>query len=160
MRLHRSLISCLPRLWCPDCYRCIVTDCYIYMYRYSRRELYNIIADMSSYPRFVPFCSSTRTLRTSASTSSSAQSSSSHTSPSSSQSHQPLSKSLAEHLAKPSLDLLISKEVLELDVEMTAKFLIHEESYVSVVTCRPFESVTVRYSSAHISRFLPRLEAL
>lgn len=95
---------------------------------------------MSSYPRFVPFCSSTRTLRTSTSTSSSTLSSQAHHT---SQSHTTLSKSLAEHLSKPTLDLLSSKEVLELDVEMTAKFLVHEESYVSVVTCRPFESVTV-----------------
>lgn len=112
----------------------------MWFHRYSRRELYNIIADMSSYPRFVPFCSSTRTLRTSASTASSTLSSKSHET---SQSHMASSTSLAEHLSKPNLDLLSSKEVLELDVEMTAKFLIHEESYVSVVTCRPFESVTV-----------------
>lgn len=93
------------------------------MYRYSRRELYNIIADTSSYPRFVPFCSSTRILRTS-----------------------PPTSSLSSHISKPSAELLSSKEVLELDVEMTVKFLVHEESYVSLVTCRPFDSVTVRYA--------------
>lgn len=111
--------------------------------RYSRRQLYSIIADTSSYPSFVPFCHSTRILRASSSALSPSPSPSTN-SPSS-----PVtpSKSLQEHLQGK------GEEILDMDVEMTVKFLVHKESYVSVVTCRPFESVMVRPHSSFFQSY-------
>lgn len=86
------------------------------MYRYRQAELYRVVADVSSYHKFIPFCTSSRILES--------------------------SSSLHAHLTardKP--------DVLEMDGELTVAFLTLKESYVSKVTCKPYESVQVRLHS-------------
>ncbi|ETW83605.1 lipid transport protein [Heterobasidion irregulare TC 32-1] len=77
---------------------------------YVRSELYRVVADVSSYHKFIPFCTSSRILES--------------------------SSPLQAHLTardKP--------DVLEMDGELTVAFLALKESYVSKVTCKPYESV-------------------
>lgn len=76
---------------------------------YTQKQLYELVADASSYPRFLPFCTSARVLR-----------------------KQP---------PNPPHD---TNERLHMDVELTVGFMPFTETYVSKVTCRPYESVEVR----------------
>ncbi len=73
---------------------------------YTQKQLYELVADASSYPRFLPFCTHARVL-----------------------SKQP-------HPSDP-------HGRLNMDVELTVGFLSFKESYVSKVTCKPYESVEV-----------------
>lgn len=78
---------------------------------YNRKQLYNVVADVGSYPQFVPFCTSSRILT-------------------------------------PGFDKY-HKEKTVIDAELTVGFLSFQESYVSTVTCSPYESVeAVSFSSA------------
>ncbi|OCH95917.1 hypothetical protein OBBRIDRAFT_744490 [Obba rivulosa] len=81
---------------------------------YSQKQMYNVVADTASYPNFLPFCTSARVLNRSPLASTPATSSSSSTPPPSS-----------------------------MDVELTVGFMSLTESYVSKVTCRPYESLEV-----------------
>ncbi|RPD66834.1 hypothetical protein L226DRAFT_498489 [Lentinus tigrinus ALCF2SS1-7] len=74
------------------------------IFPYSQKQLYELVADASSYPRFLPFCTNARVLN----------------------------KHI--HPSEPS-------GRLNMDVELTVGFLSFKESYVSKVTCRPYESV-------------------
>ncbi|KAI0774598.1 dehydrase and lipid transport-domain-containing protein [Fomes fomentarius] len=74
------------------------------IFPYTQKQLYELVADASSYPRFLPFCTHARVL-----------------------SKQP-------HPSDP-------HGRLNMDVELTVGFLSFKESYVSKVTCRPYESV-------------------
>ncbi|TFK90869.1 hypothetical protein K466DRAFT_660489, partial [Polyporus arcularius HHB13444] len=74
------------------------------IFPYSQKQLYELVADASSYPRFLPFCTNARVLN---------------------------------EYPRPS----DPSGRLNMDVELTVGFLSFEESYVSKVTCRPYESV-------------------
>ncbi|KAI0722330.1 dehydrase and lipid transport-domain-containing protein [Cerioporus squamosus] len=74
------------------------------IFPYSQKQLYELVADASSYPRFLPFCTNARVLNK------------------------------YPHPSDPS-------GRLNMDVELTVGFLSFKESYVSKVTCRPYESV-------------------
>ena len=76
---------------------------------YTQKQLYELVADASSYPRFLPFCTSARVLK-----------------------KQP---------PNPPSD---NDGRLHMDVELTVGFMSFSETYVSKVTCRPYESVEVR----------------
>ncbi|KIK06741.1 hypothetical protein K443DRAFT_129679 [Laccaria amethystina LaAM-08-1] len=79
---------------------------------YNRKQLYDVVADVDSYPQFVPFCTSSRILT-------------------------------------PGFDKY-HKEKTVIDAELTVGFLSLQESYVSTVTCSPYESVEVRVSISPI----------
>ena len=87
---------------------------------YTQKQLYELVADASSYPRFLPFCTGARVL-----------------------SRQPPSPPNDPHGR------------LRMDVELTVGFMSFTETYVSKVTCRPYESVEV---SRHIQK-MPRIKA-
>ncbi|KAF4574652.1 COQ10 family protein [Pleurotus pulmonarius] len=76
---------------------------------YNRRQLYEVVADVESYPLFVPFCTESRILRTSQS-----------------------------DRTKPTA----------MDAELSVGFLVYQESYVSKVTCKPYELVQADASSS------------
>lgn len=80
-------------------------------FRYSQKELYEVVADVQSYHLFVPFCTQSRIL----------------------------SRRTQER---------DGKQVLLMDAELTAGFMSFSESYVSKVTCLPFESVQAVASSS------------
>lgn len=69
--------------------------------------MYEIVADVSLYPKFVPFCTSSRILTPS-----------------------PKDNGKGQQV---------------LDAELTVGFLSFKESYVSTVTCTPYQSVEVSY---------------
>ena len=75
--------------------------------RYSQKQLYEIVADVDSYHRFVPFCTGSKVLA-----------------------------SLPSHHAE-------SSYVIRKEAQLTVGFLGYKESYISEVTCRPYESVEV-----------------
>ncbi|KAH7887781.1 dehydrase and lipid transport-domain-containing protein [Phlebopus sp. FC_14] len=77
------------------------------IFPYRPRELYQIVADVVSYPAFVPYCTGSRIL-TSATR---------------------------------------EDGVRVLNAELTVGFLAFKESYVSKVTCKPYESVQAVASS-------------
>ncbi|KAI0751117.1 dehydrase and lipid transport-domain-containing protein [Daedaleopsis nitida] len=74
------------------------------IFPYTQKQLYELVADASSYPRFLPFCTNARVLNKQA----------------------------------PPSD---PSERLNMDVELTVGFMSFKETYVSKVTCRPYESV-------------------
>jgi coenzyme Q-binding protein COQ10 len=74
--------------------------------RYSTKELYAVVADVASYPKFVPFC-------------------------------------LASRVAASTLAQAMQRKTV-VDAELTVGFMSFKESYVSTVTCIPYESVQVR----------------
>ncbi|TBU33006.1 dehydrase and lipid transport-domain-containing protein [Dichomitus squalens] len=74
------------------------------IFPYTQKQLYELVADASSYPRFLPFCTSARVLNK------------------------------EPHPSDP-------HGRLSMDVELTVGFMSFTESYVSKVTCRPYESV-------------------
>ncbi|KAH7930085.1 hypothetical protein BV22DRAFT_1125241 [Leucogyrophana mollusca] len=76
--------------------------------RYRSSDLYNLVADVESYPTFVPYCTGSRIL---------------------------------ERRTR-------ENDVMVMDAELTVGFLSFKESYVSKVTCRPFESVEAIASSS------------
>lgn len=81
--------------------------------RYTQRQLYELVADTTSYPRFLPFCTNARLL--------------------------------GKHQGRPDVPGRTTT-----DVELTVGFMSFTETYVSTVTCRPYESVEVsRLRSAH-----------
>ncbi|EIN10774.1 hypothetical protein PUNSTDRAFT_100548 [Punctularia strigosozonata HHB-11173 SS5] len=86
---------------------------------YTRRQLYNIVSDVSSYPNFVPFCTNARILTTSPIL-------------------QPMSSDRAQQLPAPSV----------MEAELTVGFMSLKESYVSRVTCVPHDSVRAEASSS------------
>ncbi len=88
------------------------------LFRYSQKQLYELVADASSYPRFLPFCTNARVLN---------------------------------EYPRPS----DPSGRLNMDVELTVGFLSFEESYVSKVTCRPYESVEVRFEFAVVQQATP-----
>ncbi|KAF8165380.1 dehydrase and lipid transport-domain-containing protein [Crassisporium funariophilum] len=80
------------------------------IFPYSEKELYAVVADVASYPRFIPFC-------------------------------------IGSRIDKSAFQQAMQKETV-IDAELTVGFLSFKESYVSTVTCRPFESVQAVASSA------------
>ncbi|KAI0658498.1 dehydrase and lipid transport-domain-containing protein [Cubamyces menziesii] len=74
------------------------------IFPYTQKQLYELVADATSYPRFLPFCTGARVLNKHA------------------------------QAADPS-------GRTTMDVELTVGFMSFKESYVSKVTCRPYESV-------------------
>ena len=72
---------------------------------YSSKELYAVVADVASYPKFVPFC-------------------------------------IASRLDASALERAMERKT-SVDAELTVGFMSFKESYVSVVTCIPYESVQV-----------------
>lgn len=83
---------------------------------YGQKELYKIVADVGSYPRFIPFCTGSRIV----------------TPPQRKQLH------ASDSTTAP----------FDMEAELTVGFLSFEESYVSQVTCRPYESVQAVASSS------------
>ncbi|KAI0047336.1 hypothetical protein FA95DRAFT_1519035 [Auriscalpium vulgare] len=77
---------------------------------YTRKQLYDVVADVASYSSFIPFCTQSRVLN-----------------------------------IRPSARL---PDATILEGELTVSFLTFKESYVSEVTCRPYESVQAVASSA------------
>ena len=73
---------------------------------YRRSDLYNLVADVGSYPSFVPYCTGSRILE----------------------------------------QRVDQDDVVTMDAELMVGFFAFKESYVSRVTCRPYESVQVRLS--------------
>lgn len=87
--------------------------------RYSPSQMYKVVSDVASYPRFLPFCTGTRILSTT--------------------------------LPKDPLALGLAG-TLRMEAEMTVGFMAFKESYVSKVTCVPYESVEVRNGSRQTVR--------
>ncbi|KAI0832757.1 dehydrase and lipid transport-domain-containing protein [Trametes gibbosa] len=86
------------------------------IFPYTQRQLYELVADATSYPRFLPFCTNARILR---------------------KQSEPAARS---HV---------------MDVELTVGFMSFQESYVSKVTCCPYESVeAVAASETHLFKSL------
>lgn len=85
-------------------------------FRYRPSELYNVVADVASYPSFVPFCTGARIL--------------SKTTPT------------TPRLGGPTSPQVLARVM---EAELTVGFLSFRESYVSKVTCRPNELVEVSY---------------
>ncbi|KAL1940010.1 hypothetical protein VTO73DRAFT_9345 [Trametes versicolor] len=81
------------------------------IFPYTQKELYDLVADATSYPRFLPFCTNARIL--------------------------------GKHQGRPDLPGRTT-----MDVELTVGFMSFQESYVSEVTCRPYESVEAVAASA------------
>ncbi|KAF9569072.1 hypothetical protein CPC08DRAFT_757263 [Agrocybe pediades] len=77
---------------------------------YNEKELYAVVADVASYPSFIPFCLGSR--------------------------------------IEPSALQRAMREKTVVDAELTVGFLSFKESYVSTVTCIPFESVHACASSS------------
>ena len=84
-------------------------------YSYSCKQLYNVVTDVDSYHTFIPYCRSSRVIA-------------------SRQVSRPIAG--AGDIEAPSA---VRKEA-----ELTVGFLVFKESYVSEVTCIPFQSVEVR----------------
>lgn len=78
------------------------------IFPYRRIDLYNLVADVGSYPSFVPYCTGSRILERSED----------------------------------------QDGVVKMDAELVVGFLAFNESYVSRVTCRPYESVQAEASSS------------
>lgn len=78
------------------------------IFPYRRIDLYNLVADVGSYPSFVPYCTGSRILERSED----------------------------------------QDGVVKMDAELMVGFLAFNESYVSRVTCRPYESVQAEASSS------------
>ncbi|KAG2135871.1 dehydrase and lipid transport-domain-containing protein [Suillus bovinus] len=78
------------------------------IFPYGRIDLYNLVADVGSYPSFVPYCTG--------------------------------SKILEQRVGQDG--------VVTMDAELMVGFLAFKESYVSRVTCRPYESVQAEASSS------------
>jgi ribosome-associated toxin RatA of RatAB toxin-antitoxin module len=76
---------------------------------YTCNQLYEIVTDVASYPRFLPFCTSSRIL------------------------------SVRQNPRQENTSTLTI-----MDAELTVGFLSFKESYISQVTCDPFQSVEVR----------------
>ncbi|KAM5534777.1 hypothetical protein V8D89_011493 [Ganoderma adspersum] len=76
------------------------------IFPYTQKQLYELVADASSYPRFLPFCTSARVLK-----------------------------------KQPPNPPGNNDGRLHMDVELTVGFMSFAETYVSKVTCRPYESV-------------------
>ena len=93
------------------------TETRTFICSYTQKQLYELVADASSYPRFLPFCTSARVLN-----------------------KQP-------HPSDP-------HGRLHMDVELTVGFMSFTESYVSKVTCRPYESVEVSSEENYTSLML------
>ncbi|KAH9855017.1 dehydrase and lipid transport-domain-containing protein [Lenzites betulinus] len=84
------------------------------IFPYTRKQLYELVADATSYPRFLPFCTDARVLR---------------------------------KQSEPDRS--------HMDLELTVGFMSFKESYVSKVTCRPYESVeAVAASETHLFKSL------
>lgn len=83
------------------------TDASAHGSSYGRRDLYNLVADINSYPSFLPYCTSSRILE----------------------------------------QRVDQDGVVTMDAELMIGFFAFKESYVSRVTCRPYEFVQV--SSSH-----------
>ncbi|KAI0638517.1 dehydrase and lipid transport-domain-containing protein [Trametes polyzona] len=81
------------------------------IFPYTQKQLYELVADATSYPRFLPFCTDARILR-----------------------------KFPEQPDQPGRRTM--------DVELTVGFMSFKESYVSKVTCRPYESVEAVAASA------------
>jgi coenzyme Q-binding protein COQ10 len=77
---------------------------------YKRSQLYQLVADVPSYPSFVPFCTRSRIIKR----------------------HEQGIYSSAD---PPGTRVM--------DAELSVGFLSFDESYVSRVTCKPFQSVEV-----------------
>ena len=92
-------------------------------YSYSRQQLYEVVADVGSYNKFIPFCTGSKVLSR----------------------------------REPPKNLEIS-DGFSMDAELTVGFLSFTESYVSKVTCSPYDSVIVSLSPRgmpHHSRLTP-----
>ena len=75
---------------------------------YSRQQLYEVVADVDSYNKFIPFCTNSKVLTR---------------------------RELLKDLELP--------DAFTMDAELTVGFLSFSESYVSRVTCSPYNSVKV-----------------
>lgn len=76
---------------------------------YSQKQLYDLVADVDNYHRFVPYCVESKVLT-----------------------------------SKPVTSNVTHNTTVKKDARLTVGFLAFKESYVSEVTCRPYESVKVR----------------
>lgn len=87
----------------------------ILIFRYSQKQLYDIVADVDSYQHFIPFCVGSRVLTP----------------------RKPLSTGAeSRHTANPS--------PYEVEAQLRVGFMGVQESYVSAVTCQPYKTVQVR----------------
>ncbi|TCD70027.1 hypothetical protein EIP91_005279 [Steccherinum ochraceum] len=86
---------------------------------YRPSELYHIVADVASYPEFIPFCTGSRILRKSSPTD-----------------------------PRPSGSSSLPAQSMTMDAELTVGFLSFKERYTSKVTCRPNKSVEAVASSS------------
>ena len=93
---------------------------------YTQKQLYELVADASSYPRFLPFCTNARVLT-------------------------------KKPLRIPSSD---PHGRIHMDVEMTVGLMSFTETYVSKVTCRPYESVEVSRKTLKLRRITPDVRSL
>ncbi|CAL1700162.1 unnamed protein product [Somion occarium] len=84
---------------------------------YQLSELYNVVADVASYPRFVPFCTDARILNK--------------------------STPITPRLGGPSSPQTLARVM---EAELTVGFLSFRESYISKVTCKPNESVERKFT--------------
>lgn len=78
---------------------------------YNRQRLYELVADVGSYNKFIPFCTRSRVLG-----------------------------------RREPLRGLTTPDGFSMDAELTVGFLSFTESYVSRVTCSPYDSVKVSLS--------------
>ncbi|KAF9462607.1 dehydrase and lipid transport-domain-containing protein [Collybia nuda] len=84
------------------------------IFPYKQKQLYDVVADVGSYPCFIPFCTKSRIIKP------------------------PPRKAVAD--AKPA--------PFTMEAELTVGFLAFQESYVSRVSCDPYESVKAVASSS------------
>ncbi|KAK1224387.1 hypothetical protein PQX77_012683 [Marasmius sp. AFHP31] len=100
-RLHRSFFSA-------PSFSPFKTDLQKYSERkvlpYNAKQLFDVVANVSLYPKFIPFCTECRVLS----------------------------------LSNPTVEKGVP---YKMEAELTAGFLSFQESYVSEVTCVPYESV-------------------
>jgi coenzyme Q-binding protein COQ10 len=100
---ERKILPCVGgRATLPYLQHKILIHC---VYRYSQKQLYEVVSNVTTYPQFVPFCT-------------------------------------GSHILRPLTPEPDSKH-LSMDAELTVGFLSFKESYVSKVTCLPYESVEV-----------------
>ncbi|EIW82055.1 hypothetical protein CONPUDRAFT_53959 [Coniophora puteana RWD-64-598 SS2] len=89
------------------------------MFPYKPKELYDVIANVSSYPQFVPYCTNSRIL-------------------------QQYKQNGETHM----------------DAELSVGFLAFQESYVSKVICKPYESVEVFQATAASTMLFNELKTI
>jgi ribosome-associated toxin RatA of RatAB toxin-antitoxin module len=85
------------------------------LFKYSAEQIYNVVADINNYSKFVPWCSNSIVLRQ----------------------------------EQPSI-----KESHSIEAELTIGYLLFKESYISVVKCKPYESIVATSNQTNLFEFL------